>query len=304
MKIQPSSLVKAGKVDEFKFGGMLALEVAKLYANHAKVVDFGTTITPVSLRGRVSPHQALGGLVVLMGFCLVVLGYVIGFTKVMVLFSLLGMLVMTSSPDWIEGIKQNKPMKLVLTQSAKNLGMRWKEMIRVSSGYNVSDKMALVSLVLVVMCAGKILITPTASSVRLSGDSPVMSAPKYDLEFIYKLGYDDGKSKNEFGASLPSDVMTGSAGMQSSRSLEDVPLDWNAYNPPLLKPKPKLGMGTLLSMFALFRFGKDLVTYPDGRLIRDPNLIIAKVKSLEPWRMGMLFMSLYRVVGTLMAFLW
>jgi hypothetical protein len=80
-------------------------------------------------------------------------------------------------------------------------------------------------------------------------------------------------------------------------------LDWDNYNPPPLpRSKPNLGMGTLLSMFALFRFGKELATHPDGTIIRDPNLIMVKLRSYEPWRLGLIFMSLYRVVGALSSF--
>ena len=280
---------------------MVGLETIKLMAKHEKVVDLGRNLTPLALRSRVTPMQTLGvlGLLFCVGFLL--LGYMIGFSKLMVAGSLVALMLMISSPDWMRGIKENKPIKFILKQSMMNLAMRWKEMLVHSTGYNVPDKLAAGSLVLLVLWTGKMLLTSVPTSrvqmMKGQGDAIMPSKQTYDYEFIYKLGYEDGKSGDTFGASLPADVM-------AAGSTDSTPLDWDAYNPPPLprQSRSNLGMGTLLSMFALFRFGKDLVTHPDGSLIRDPNLIIMKLKSMEPWRLGLIFMSLYRVIGALIPF--
>ncbi|KAL7517092.1 hypothetical protein ACHAWX_002047 [Stephanocyclus meneghinianus] len=178
-----------------------------------------------------------------------------------------------------------------------------------TTGRNVSNGVALGSLILVMLSTAKILFTPVGrrEPIRLNYLMTARQGQKYDLEFIYKLGYDDGKSGEAFGSSLPEDViLTGNPSrmQQTQRRMDDSSLDWEDYNPsPPLKTRSNLGMGTLLSMFALFRFGKELITYPDGRVIRDPNLIWMKLKSLEPWRLGLIFMSLYRVLGALGSFL-
>ena len=302
LKVQPSSLSKASQMDQVKLSGMVGLETMKLVANHEKVMDLGNRLTPPALRGRVTPMQTLSVIGLLFGVIFLVVGYIIGFSKLMVASSLLALLLMISSPDWMRGIKENKPMKLVLKQSMLNLGMRWKEMLVHSTGYNVPDKLAAGSLVLMVIWTGKMLFTPVPSSrVQMmsgQGEAIIPTKPAYDYEFIYKLGYEDGKSGDTFGASLPADVI--------AANTDSTPLDWDSYNPPPLprQSRSNLGMGTLLSMFALFRFGRELVTHPDGSLIRDPNLIIMKLKSMEPWRLGLIFMSVYRVVGALRPFIW
>ena len=309
LRIQPASLTKASKLDEMKLSGMVAVEAMKLAVNHEKVVEFGRRITPHSLRGRISPLQALAGLSSMLLCGLIVLGYWIGFNKLIVALSLLSLLAVISSPDWMEGWKQRKPFKLVLTQTINNFSTRWKQMLAQATGRNISNGVALGSLILIMLWTAKILITPVAPREAMLPDA-VMTArqgQKYDLEFIYKLGYDDGKAGEDFGSSLPQDVvLTGNPSrmQQTQRQMDDSSLDWEDYNPtPPLKPRPNLGMGTLLSMFALFRFGKELITYPDGRVIRDPNLILIKLKSMEPWRLGLIFMSLYRVLGALASFL-
>ncbi|KAL3803012.1 hypothetical protein HJC23_011635 [Cyclotella cryptica] len=309
VRIHPASLVKASKLDEVKLSAMVAWEAVKLCANHEKVVDLGRRMTPHSLRGRISPLQTLAGLSSMVLCGLVLLGYWIGFNKLVVALSLLSLLAVISSPDWMEGWRQGKPFQLVLMQTMKNLSTRWKEMLVQATGRNISNGMASGSLVLIMLWTAKLLITPVARrEVMMPHPAmPAQQGQKYDLDFIYKLGYDDGKSGADFGSSLPEDVvLTGNPTRMHEMQprLDDSSLDWEDYNPtPPLKPRPSLGMGTLLSMFALFRFGKELITYPDGRVIRDPNLILLRLKSMEPWRLGLIFMSLYRVIGALSSFL-
>ncbi|KAL3773644.1 hypothetical protein ACHAWO_007711 [Cyclotella atomus] len=294
LKVQPSSLSKASIIDQTKLSALVAIEVLKLYANHEKVLNFGRRVTPALLQGRISPKQMLGAIALSIGILSLFIGYIIGFTKLFLSFSLVSMLLMISSPDWLRGLQENKPMMHVVRTSIGNLGMRWKAMILQMTGYAVSDRMAAASLVVLVLWTVKLLITPAVTNLGTA--SSFRNQPQYDAEFMYKLGYEDGKSGDVFGASLPSDMLA-----KSSDTLED--LDY-AYNnpPPPLRSKPNLGMGTLLSIFALFRFGRDLVTQPDGTLIRDVNLIMVKLRSYEPWRLGLIFMSLYRVVGALSSF--
>ncbi len=132
-----------------------------------------------------------------------------------------------------------------------------------------------------------------------------MSAPQYDFEYIYKLGYDDAKAGHEFGLSLPDDIVNSEVPLPSTTSqYNDNSFDYDDYNPPL-PPQNKssgLGMGTLMSIFALYRFGKDVVTTPDGQVFMDPQYIMARLRSIETWRLGMLAISLYRVVSALSSF--
>jgi hypothetical protein len=194
LKVQPSSVSRVGQMDQIKLSAMVAMETAKLYVSHEKVLDVGRRLTPAALQGRVSPKQTLGAIALFIGITALFIGYKIGFTKLMVGSSLITMLLMISAPDWMRGLKENKPMKLVLQSSVKNLGTRWKEMLVQTTGYNVPDKVAVASLLLMVLWTGKMLITPAARPVLSPGGAGMAAAPKYDLDFIYKLGYEDCKS--------------------------------------------------------------------------------------------------------------
>ncbi|KAL7484625.1 hypothetical protein ACHAW6_010257 [Cyclotella cf. meneghiniana] len=251
-------------MDEIELAGVVAVDAMKIAVNHDKVVEIVTRITPHSVRGGISPMQALA----------------------LLTSNLLCIIVSAESTDGCVFSQLGGGMESgALTQTTiNNLNTRWKQMPIQATGRNISNGVALGSLILIMLWTAKILFTPVGrrEPIRLNSLMTTQLGQQYDLEFIYKLGYDDGKSREAFRSSLP-----------LGRLQSILPL----------KTRPNLRMGTVLSMFALCRFGKELITYQDGRVIRDPNLIWIKLKSLEPWRLGLIFMSLYHVLGALCSFL-
>lgn len=327
LKLKPENLSEAGSLDQLKFGASMLVQSAKSYISGPSMQQWGEQIQimarlPPSMQAKITPNTALIAVAVvaqaLIFLVWLILGRLMGFTRVFVLVSLISLVLAVSSPDWMEGYKAKKPFKLIARSSAINFRRRWKENLVVMTGYtNISDNVALASLVLVLLFSGKMLLTPTPSgppqmsNMPSMGDStqrtPIPHAPQYDLEYIYKLGYDDAKSGNDFGTSLPEDIIKYNAAQEALPPTEGqygIPEnnhDWE-YNAPTPPKKSSLGMGTLLSLFTMYRFGKDLVTSPDGTLVLDPQYVMARLRSIEPWRLGMLGMSLYRVVTALSSF--
>ena len=114
------------------------------------------------------------------------------------------------------------------------------------------------------------------------------------------MGWDDAKAGNDFGTSLPEDILKADPveAVSIKPSGYEESFDW-AYDPP---PPPKqksssFGMSTMLSIFTLYRFGKDLVVAPDGQLMLDSAYVMMRLRNIEPWRLGLMGMSLYRVVN-------
>ncbi len=328
LKLKPENLAEAGNLDQFRIGAQMMCHTAISYLSSPAMQERGQNILsmlPPTLQQKMTPTRALIAAViaiqVIFFFLLFVLGRVLGFSKVIIFISLIGLLLAVSSPDWIEGYKANKPIQLIAKSSALNFRRRWKDHLVAMTGYtNISDTMALASLALLVVFAGKILLARTPSSSHMSmGDNTVQRIPhahrtistKYDLEHIYKLGYDDAKEGSEFGTSFPKDVVMNNNHAEAGESLpvqdqydDDKGYDW-AYSPPPLPNPPRsksnLGMGTLLSAFALYRFGKDVITSPSGQVF-DLQYIATRLRSIEPWRIGIMFVSLYRVVKALLSF--
>lgn len=324
LKLKPENLTEAGSIDQLKFGASMAYQSAKAYVGSQNMEEWGETIIaklPPSLQPKLTPKQALiGAAIVVQVFILalyLLIGRFVGFSKIFVFLSLIGLFLAVSSPDWMEGYKANKPISLLAKSAIRNFPMRWKQNLVTMTGYhNISDKMALASLVIVLLFSAKLLLTPAptpTSRISMMGDNNNLQrmpnrAPQYDLEYIYKLGFDDASSGKDFGTSLPEDIIKYNAAqedgsippMQQNQYADTNYDDWVPPPPP--KSKSSLGMGTMLSMFTLYRFGKDIVTSPDGTLVLDPQYIMARVRSIEPWRLGIMGMSLYRVVTALSSF--
>ncbi|KAL7517091.1 hypothetical protein ACHAWX_002046 [Stephanocyclus meneghinianus] len=74
-------------MDEMELAGMVAVDSMKLDVNHDKVDEFGTRMTPHSVRGRISPMQALALLTSILLCSIVVIGYWIEFNKLVVALS-------------------------------------------------------------------------------------------------------------------------------------------------------------------------------------------------------------------------
>lgn len=321
LKLKPENLTEAGSLDQLKFGAGMALQSAKAYVASPAMQEWGNKIIaklPPAVQSKMTPDRALLGAAIAAQLLLVLIylfvGRFIGFTKLFTLVSLVALILAVSSPDWMEGYRAKKPLPLIVRGAASNFARRWKDNLVQMTGYaNISDRMALASLVLIVLFFGKLLLTPSGPPrmpIMPTGGgaqrNPPPRTPQYDLEHIYKLGFDDASSGKEFGTSLPEDIIKYNAAQEESLPAQnqyddDGNFEW-AYNPPP-PPPPKsnssLGMGTMLSMFTLYRFGKDVVTSPDGSVVLDPQYAMARLRSMDSWRLGIMAMSLYRVVTAL-----
>ncbi len=325
LRLKLENLTRATQLDQFKFGAMTAFEAAKMYLNDPSVQSFVTSNLPAALKTRLTPQQAIVCALAVMMLALFavwkIVANVVGFTKLFMVASLLGLVLTVSMPDWSEAIKQGKPLKLTIQRAAANFTTRWKEnLISITGRSNVSDTLAKASLLVILLWSGKVILTPSPAqyntppvnveqSMPFSQNSLMVSPNKINVEQIYKLGFDDARSGREFGFSLHESIASPIAAQgerfhrqennQPEEYLEDPNLDW-AYNPPPPPQTSRFGMGTILSLFALFNFGKDLVTSPDGRVVMDWNYIVMRLRSTEPWRLGLLAISLYRVFSALL----
>jgi len=323
LKLKPENLAEAGSIDQLKFGAGMLVQSAKAYVASPSVQRWGQRIVdrlPPSLQSKMTPDTALLAAAIaaqsVLFLILYFLGRLFGSTKVFMLLSLVALLLAVSSPDWMEGYKAKKPIKLIVRSAAMNFPFRWKDNLVNMTGYaKISDKMALASLVLILLFSGKVLLTPSPSRPpqmpnipagdNLQRNSRPPAPPQYDLEYVYKLGFDDANSGKDFGTSLPEDIIKYNAAQESLPAGDQYgdassSYDWSPPPPP--RSKSNFGIGTLMSIFTLYRFGKDLVTSPDGALLLDPQYIMVQLKSIETWRLGIMGMSLYRVVTSLSSF--
>lgn len=235
----------------------------------------------------------------------------IGVTKFFMLFSLVGMILLVSMPDIAAGADAKTCLR--------NFPSRWRETLVQSTGFsNISEKVALIGLGIVILFSCKILLTPTTPGGTTSGarkpltssvDSSSSWKPTPELwkgfetaEDIYQLGFEDATAGKDFGTSLPGDADTVklSFGTSSSTDPSSTTHDWDAYDstPPPPPPKSRFGVGTIFSIVSLMRMVKELAFTPDNR--PDLQLFIANLKRMEPWRLGLMGFCLYQIISSLL----
>lgn len=312
VRLKAENLVKATYMEQLQVGAKVSFDAAKSFVNdpatrqkaRQKYADFAARLPP-TLKPEYVAIAALLVLVTLIRF--------IGFYKFITASSLVGMVAVVTSPDWTDG----KPAKLV----AKNFPKRWRDNVVAGTGYtSISERMALGIFAALVLFTGKVLMTPAGrprpAAMNTAGSGPPMPEamhgdvpqqqqfPNYDPEYLYKLGFDDASTGKEFGTSLPQDIAAFNDAppqdWSASSANMDSDMSWAYDPPPPAKTGSGFGMGTMMSLFALFRFGKDVVTGPGGNLVWEPNYIMMKLKSTEPWRLGLIGFSLYRLVNAFM----
>jgi len=168
----------------------------------------------------------------------------------------------------------------------------------------------------------------STNATTASSTAATTTVPWKTLEEIYHLGFDDGNKSLTYGTSLPFDIQDYMIVHRLSISDENHPRgipshknnnmnqdeeeeeedDMDTYLsslPPLTsttytttstrrKQGPKLGYTTIAAFYSLFRVIREL-GFHDGKF--DFNLLIANLKNLQPWRLGLIGLSLYKVIS-------
>lgn len=304
VSLKSDNLVKATIAEKMKFKAMAARQQAEMLYNDPHVrQQFQSAYN--NMESRLPPNVKLlhvaYGLIALW----VLSVYFFGFTRTMLALSFMAMPILISAPDLMSG---NVDMKTVI----RNFPSRWRAAIVEMTGYTkLTDRQGMAGFAVLCVLCFALLSSPSApskqsavpasppSSLASSGITTATttagSSTLSKFEEFYKLGFDDASSNHPFGHSLPSPETATTTSSPAYTMEED--LDW-AYQPPPPPPRKniasKFSFSTMMAAFTLFRTAKDLALDQDGR----PNLqvFITNAKTLDPMRMGLLGLSLYRLI--------
>jgi hypothetical protein len=241
--------------------------------------------------------------------------YMLGFTRTFMLFSFVLLVGMIVGPDVVA---PNSTVRTV----ASNAPNRFREVLRQQVpvvGNRIAD-----SKYMSAAAAGLFLfffvnaMTVSNNGKRASGGGGgSMSSPptrmtatsQHPPEYYYKLGFDDAVAENPFGMSLPKpepaavpppalsdewrihddDEFTASSASSNAHTAES---SQKSASPWYTK------MGTAMSFYYIYNtiqtLGQDPVSGSWNW-----QLCLAAAKTMEPWKMGMLGLSIYKVVSTL-----
>lgn len=227
--------------------------------------------------GGQKPEYAAG----IAGVLFVILSYQFGFSKMILLASLILLLGVIVAPDvQAFGIKK---WRLIL----RNFPNRCRETIEQTvpqARGKITNKIAMGLVIFMFVMVGRTLLTSTTPlrPAAVATNAPSMlSSPQTSLasavviEEAYKLGYNDATSNQPFGTASLTALKEEASIDMATPSPE---IDYGDYPPPQLPPQQKsgFGFGSLMSLFVIGRTAMQNGMSGDGNF--DPRLLIANLQ--------------------------
>mmetsp|Transcript_2514 Transcript_2514/g.4449 ORF Transcript_2514/g.4449 Transcript_2514/m.4449 type:complete len:424 (-) Transcript_2514:265-1536(-) len=325
LSLKPENLIKATAMDKAKAQALAAVQQLKAMAADPRVrEEMRRAYTSVQARlpRGVKPEHAGAAVAVLWWLSV----WMFGFSKTIMVTSMAGLILSVCLQDILAGLDSRT--------IARNFPNRWKEAVVQATGFSrITEKQALAGFVIVMLVSAKVVMTPTptrapkappaaaASVPTATGDGASLppdlpgehgrglNVPKFDVEAIYKMGFDDAKAGKEFGTSMPdpaefaASISSASAATRTAsasaaaQGVDYDPREWDLNPPPRPEDgkKSKFGFGTIMSAFTILRFGKEIAINPDGQF--DQQMAMANLNMMPKWKLGILALCLYQVVS-------
>jgi len=243
--------------------------------------------------GGVKPEYAAAAV----GIGLLLMIYMIGFTKIMMLMSMIMLLGIIIGPDIMTTSRSAVNWKVV----ALNFPRRCKETIEQTvpaARGRVTDKMAAGIVVAMMLIVGKTLFTSPPSSPRIPPQAvpPATatviqsSSSSSSIEQAYKMGFDDASADKPFASSSLQHLKT----TIPSAPVNDIDYDYIPTAPPP-KTGGGFGIGTAMSLVMIGRTVMQLGA-PAGGGGFDVQLAMANLQTLPMYQQGLLAFSIFNVL--------
>jgi len=194
---------------------------------------------------------------------------------------------------------------------ARNAPMRFQTMVReqMPGGSYVADKPYAVAGLAVLLVAFFVksmmpMASPPSAASQYANNMPLqyannmpqraLASNRTMLEEFYKLGFDDAVAQKEFGESLPPvDDSAAPPTANEEYELPDYPMP-----PPANRGGKLMTISNAMSVLYLGRTAFDLGRNADGSW--SFALFQQNVSTLEPWKLGLLGLSVYRLVSSVL----
>lgn len=242
----------------------------------------------------IPPEYAAVGMLIL--WCSLV--YFVGFTKTLMVTSVLMLLGIIVVPDVMAGANFSTIVQNIPRRSRESM----EETVPALRG-RLSNRVAGMLVVFMVYIAVKSIIGGAPKAANTTNVPPTPPQHHASLEALkhehYKLGFEDAKNGFDFGTSLktaPKSTTTTTPRGLSPGDDEFPPLnefDSMDYTPP--PQKRGFGFSSIMSALYLARTAYELGNDPVAGSFSVSHMV-ERAKTLEPWKMGMAALSLYNLV--------
>ena len=271
LSLKVENLEKAGFVESTQAKWMLIKHQMNNSPEGAQIRNVWTKFSSAYLPSQLRSPETFFAVIVMI-FAIFV--YYFGVLKVLLFFSLftLPMVLLLqeilngSVPSIMAGIKM-VPMKLSTA-------------IREATGFNCSERLTTTLFIMFYIYSIKLLFSSSSvtrvKSNSIDGSTYMSNAQKY-----YKMGWDDAIHNLAYGSSMPSDI--------DERYFSD----GNFETQPMRSGGFMSNFGGMISLMVVLKTLFTLSYGPTGPSARN---VVPNLKQMEPWKIGMLAFSTYRMV--------
>lgn len=304
MALKPENLLKANMLESYKAKFQVLRNDPRVQQEWNKYYAMAQN----KLR-PVKPEHAAG----VVGLVLVAMMYFVGFTRTLMVVSMLIMLGIILGPDLARGVSSPRVL-------AANFPARCKQVLEQSAPQflqgRLTNNMAAGIVLAALLFSASALFASSSSRSRsppwmMANNNPntnyaTTANSGISIEEAYKLGFEDATQGNEFGSSMTTTTTTttleaadAAAAARSSLNENNLdPLVMGEYDiisqPTTTQPASKFGFSQLMALFYIYRTATELGGNPlDGTF--SIQLAMANLRNMQPMKMGLLGFCLYNL---------
>jgi len=284
--LKPEHLVKGNMIDQAKAQFQLLTKNPQVKQEFMKYYNFIVSTLPPGVK----PEYAAGGL----GVLLLLISYFVGFTRVVMLMSLILMIGLIIGPDVFVNGRVQFQWRVVAAKFPARCRALLEQMVPMLQG-KLSDKVAAAIVLFFLLASARSIVLPTASKAAVQPPVPSptglgssSSISKVSIEEAYKHGFQDASNGKEFGTSLP----------KPPAPIFDDPVELPSYTAYAAPPQPwysKLGIWQMMSIFNIGRTIHALGVDPSTGTFSAP-LAVANLQQANPMQLGLLGFSIYSLI--------
>lgn len=288
--LKPENLVKGNMIDQAKAQYLLLTKDPHVQQEISKYYTLVASTLPPSVKPE---HMAA-----VLGIFLLVGIYFVGFTRIIMLISLIMMVGLLIGPDVLVGDRFQFDLKLIATNFPKRSLTVVEQMIPMAKG-RLSDKVAGGIVVAFLLLSARTIFLPPGKPSPAVPPATIPTATSFptrlSIEEAYKFGFDDATLGKDFGTSLPPKHTSTANSIYDDLQPIDLP-----QGPSYVyeTPKPwysKIGMWQVMSIINIGRTLVEMGLDPATRTFSAPRVVV-NLQQADAMKLGLLGFSVYNVV--------
>lgn len=292
--LKAENLTKANMIDQAKAQFQLLTKNPQIKAEITKYYNLAVAKLPPGVK----PEHLAGAMAVL----LLLSFYFVGFTRMLMVISLLMMVGIVVGPDLIVNGRLQLNWRVIAANFPTRCRSLLEQMVPMLQG-KLNDKVAAGIVVVFWLASARAILLPSASTAAAPkpprpltpSATATATASSVSIEEAYKFGFEDATGGKEFGTSMPKQQPQ--PVINYDEDLQPIPL--TADDPYMYMPPKswysKLGMMQMMSVMNIGRTLYAMGADPATGTFSVP-LAMANLQQANPMQLGLLGFSVYNIL--------